>query len=122
MKKAEETTENKKAKQKEKVKKMIHENDEKKEKVNKVKKDTSEVGTETKTETETEPEKKQDAEKEKVMEIIQKAKKSGKITYGELASELDEVNPEQIDKVFDAFETLGVNILKHDDEEPDFED
>ena len=122
MKKAEETTENKKAKQKEKVKKMIHENDEKKEKVNKVKKATSEVGTETKTETETEPEKKQDAEKEKVMEIIQKAKKSGKITYGELASELDEVNPEQIDKVFDAFETLGVNILKDDDEEPDFED
>ena len=120
MKKAEETTENKKAKQKEKVKKMIHENDEKKEKVNKVKKATSEVGTETKTETE--PEKKQDAEKEKVMEIIQKAKKSGKITYGELASELDEVNPEQIDKVFDAFETLGVNILKDDDEEPDFED
>ena len=122
MKKAEETTENKKAKQKEKVKKMIHENDEIKEKVNKVKKATSEVGTETKTETETEPEKKQDAEKEKVMEIIQKAKKSGKITYGELASELDEVNPEQIDKVFDAFETLGVNILKDDDEEPDFED
>ena len=122
MKKAEETTENKKAKQKEKVKKMIHENDEKKEKVNKVKKATSEVGTETKTETEPEPEKKQDAEKEKVMEIIQKAKKSGKITYGELASELDEVNPEQIDKVFDAFETLGVNILKDDDEEPDFED
>ena len=122
MKKAEETTENKKAKQKEKVKKMIHENDEKKGKVNKVKKATSEVGTETKTETETEPEKKQDAEKEKVMEIIQKAKKSGKITYGELASELDEVNPEQIDKVFDAFETLGVNILKDDDEEPDFED
>ena len=122
MKKAEETTENKKAKQKEKVKKMIHENDEKKEKVNKVKKATSEVGTETKTETETEPEKKQDAEKEKVMEIIQKAKKSGKITYGELASELDEVNPEQIDKFFDAFETLGVNILKDDDEEPDFED
>ena len=122
MKKAEETTENKKAKQKEKVKKMIHENDEKKEKVNKVKKATSEVGTETKTETETEPEKKQDAEKEKVMEIIQKAKKTGKITYGELASELDEVNPEQIDKVFDAFETLGVNILKDDDEEPDFED
>ena len=122
MKKAEETTENKKAKQKEKVKKMIQKKKKKKEKVNKVKKATSEVGTETKTETETEPEKKQDAEKEKVMEIIQKAKKSGKITYGELASELDEVNPEQIDKVFDAFETLGVNILKDDDEEPDFED
>ena len=71
-----------------------------------------------------EPEKKADdsKEKEKVMEIIQKAKKSGKITYGELASELDEANPEQIDKVFDAFESLGVDILKDDDEEPNFED
>ena len=70
------------------------------------------------------PEKKADdsKEKEKVMEIIQKAKKSGKITYGELASELDEANPEQIDKVFDAFESLGVDILKDDDEEPNFED
>ena len=71
-----------------------------------------------------EPEKTADdsKEKEKVMEIIQKAKKSGKITYGELASELDEANPEQIDKVFDAFESLGVDILKDDDEEPNFED
>lgn len=61
-------------------------------------------------------------EKEKVMEIIQKAKKSGKITYGELASELEETNPEQLEKVFDAFESLGVDLLKDDDEEPNFED
>ncbi len=71
-----------------------------------------------------EPEKKADdsKEKEKVMEIIQKAKKSGKITYGELASELEETNPEQLEKVFDAFESLGVDLLKDDDEEPNFED
>ena len=64
------------------------------------------------------------SEKDKVRDIVQKAKQKGKITYGELASELDEVNPEQMDKVFDAFEELGVDILKDDDAdmEPDIED
>ena len=63
-----------------------------------------------------------DEEKNKVKEIIEKAKSKGKITYGELASQLDEANPEQIDKVFDAFEDLGVDILQEDFEEPDVED
>lgn len=58
--------------------------------------------------------------KEKIMEIIKKAKKDGKITYGELASQLDNANPDQIEEVFDAFENLGINVLKDDmDEEPD---
>ena len=37
---------------------------------------------------------------------------------------MENTNPEQIDKVFDAFEDLGVNILKDDDMdiEPDVED
>ena len=60
--------------------------------------------------------------KDKVKKIIEKAKSNGKITYGELASELDEENPEQIDKVFDAFEELGVDLLKDDFDEPDIED
>ena len=62
---------------------------------------------------------------EKLKNIIKKAKEKGKITYGELASELDEANTEQIDKVFDAFEDMGVNVLKDDDldlEEPDIEE
>ena len=60
---------------------------------------------------------------EKVSKILKKAKEKGKITYGDLASELDDVNPDQIDKVFDAFEELGVNLLNDDlDEEPDLED
>ena len=60
----------------------------------------------------------------KVKNILEKARTKGKITYGELASELDDVNPEQIDKVFDAFEELGVDILKDelDEDEPDLED
>lgn len=61
---------------------------------------------------------------EKVKKILKKAKEKGKITYGDLASELDDVNPDQIDKVFDAFEELGVDLLQDDEteEEPDIED
>ena len=59
----------------------------------------------------------------KVKDIVQKAKAKGKITYGELATELGDINPEQIDKVFDAFEEMGVDVLKDDfDEEPDVEE
>ena len=64
-----------------------------------------------------------DKNKEKIMEIIKKAKKDGKITYGELASQLDNSNPDQIEEVFDAFENLGINVLKDDmDEEPNPDD
>ena len=62
---------------------------------------------------------------EKLNNIIKKAKEKGKITYGELSSELDDANTEQIDKVFDAFEDMGVSVLKEDDldlEEPDIDE
>ena len=60
---------------------------------------------------------------DKVNNILKKAKEQGSITYGDLAKELDDVNPEQIDKVFDAFEALGVNLSDDlDDEETDIED
>jgi len=55
----------------------------------------------------------------KVKKIIERAKESGKITYGELASELEGTNADEIDKVFDAFEDLGVDLLN---EEPNVED
>ena len=59
----------------------------------------------------------------KVEKIIKKAKENGKITYGELATELNDINPDQIDKVFDEFEKLGVDLLKDEfEEEPDEED
>lgn len=57
----------------------------------------------------------------KVEEIFQKAKEKGQITYGELASELEDISPEEIDKVFDVFEKFGVDVLKDDLEEPDLE-
>ncbi len=60
---------------------------------------------------------------EKVQEIVKKAKTKGKITYEELAKELENTNPDQIDKVFDAFEEMGVNILNDDfEDEPDIDD
>ena len=61
---------------------------------------------------------------DKVKIIIEKAKKQGKITYGELATELDTSNTDEIEKVFDAFEELNMDIIKDDfdDEEPDLED
>ena len=65
-----------------------------------------------------------DSEKEQIQKIVSNAKAKGKITYGELAAELGEANPEQIDKVFEAFEEIGVNVLKDDDDllEPDLDD
>lgn len=62
-------------------------------------------------------------EDEKVKNILEKAKKQGKITYGEIASELDDANPDQIEKVFDAFEELNLDLKEDmDEEEPDLED
>ncbi len=95
----------------EKVRKKAHE---KAEKVEQAKKEKHEE----------ESEETKKLREEKVNNILKKAKEKGKITYGDLASELDDVNPDQIDKVFDAFEELGVNLLQDDDmdEEPDIED
>ena len=60
---------------------------------------------------------------EKVEKIIKKAKEKGKITYGELATELDDATPNQMEKVFDAMEKMGVDLLSDDfDQEPDEED
>ena len=61
--------------------------------------------------------------KDEVKDIVEKAK-DGKMTYAELATKLDNINPEQIDEVFDQFEEMGVDILKDDfeEEEPDLED
>jgi len=63
-------------------------------------------------------------EKDKIQKIVNSAKAKGKITYGELAAELGDANSEQIDKVFEAFEQMGVNVLKDDEDllEPDIDD
>ena len=68
------------------------------------------------------PENTESQEMDKVKDIVKKAKENGKITYGELAKELENTNPDQIDKVFDAFEEMGVSLNDDLDEEPDIED
>ena len=67
-------------------------------------------------------EEKKELDKEKVKNIIKKAQKNGKITYAELATQLGDINPEQIEEVFDEFENIGVNVFSEELEEPDFED
>ena len=60
--------------------------------------------------------------KDEVKDIVEKAKDGG-MTYAELATKLDSINPDQIDKVFDKFEEMGVDILNDEfDDEPDIED
>ncbi len=60
--------------------------------------------------------------KERIENILRKAKESGKITYGELANELENTNPDQIEEVFDAFEGLGVDMLPEGELEPNLDD
>ena len=99
--------------------------EEEKVKMGRAKKDNEEIIEELKTSNKKVKESKQeiteDANK-KVQDILKKAKEKGQITYGELASQLGDINPEQIDKVFDVFEELGVDVLKDELEEPDIED
>ena len=62
-------------------------------------------------------------EKEKINDIVEEAKQKGNMTYGDLATKLNNVNPENIDAVFDEFEKGGIDLLPDDfDEEPDIED
>ncbi len=100
-------------------------------KVDKVKKEEEtkieekeEVKTDEETKIEEKKEVKTDEEikNEKVNKILKKAKEQGKITYGDLAKELDDANPDQIDKVFDAFEEMGVSLNDDLDEEPNIDD
>ena len=108
-----------------------NEQEEKLEKMEKARKETKKRASEKIEEEESEENKEQKEEtneddkikEDKVNSILKKAKEKGQITYGDLATELDDVNPDQIDKVFDAFEELGVDLLSDDmDEEPDIED
>ena len=93
--------------------KKVKEEPKKEENTEKIKENVQEENTEETT-----------TEKDKVNKILTKAKEKGSITYGELASELEDVNPEEIDKVFDAFEESGVDLLKDDfdDVEPDIDE
>lgn len=65
----------------------------------------------------------EDKTKEKVEKILKKAKENGKLTYGELATELSDTNQDQMEEVFDAIEKMGMDVLKDDfEDEPNEED
>ena len=88
-----------------------------------------EVAVQNESEVETKKEESQDSQdldektQEKLDKILKKAKEKGKLTYGELATELDDANPAQMEKVFDAMEKIGVDLLNDDfDDEPSEED
>ncbi len=115
----------KKEESKEDVKQLNKETDIKKTK--KTKKEVEEFETNIDNETENEiveEDEEKGSSEDKVKNIIEKAKKQGKITYGELATELDTSSTDEIEKVFDAFEELNMDIIKDDfdDQEPDLED
>ena len=124
--------ENVKKENAEKVKKeKKEEKKEKVEKVEKAEKTTKKAKTENRKEVEKNieseninknEEQDEQVKNEKVNKILEKAKAKGKITYGDLAKELDDANAEQIDKVFDAFEKMGVSLNDDLDEEPDIDD
>jgi len=58
----------------------------------------------------------------KIDKIIEEAKAKGKVTYDELSKQLDDASVDQIDKMLDTFEDMGVDILPDDLDEPDVED
>lgn len=51
--------------------------------------------------------------KEAITELINKGKKTGMLTYNEIMDSLEEIdlNPDQIEKVYDAFEDMGIEIV-----------
>ena len=63
-------------------------------------------------------------EADKIEKIVEQAKKQGGMTYGELAVQIGNASPAQIEVLLEKFEKLGINIDKDDidEEEPDLED
>jgi RNA polymerase primary sigma factor len=60
--------------------------------------------------------------KARVKKLMQKAQAKGTITYKEIMDELEEIeiSPEQIEKIYDTFEKIGITVVDEmDDFEPD---
>ena len=66
-------------------------------------------------------------EDEKLDKLIKKAKKNGKITYGDLADQLGDISTEEMEKALAAIEKNGISLsndadVEFGDEEPNLED
>ena len=66
------------------------------------------------------------SENDKIARIILKAKKTGNVTYGDIAEQLGDATPEKMEKAFAEIEKNGIKIVNDDDSlddlEPDSED
>ena len=51
--------------------------------------------------------------REAINELINKGRKTGMLTYNEIMDSLEDIdlNPEQIEKVYDTFEDMGIEIV-----------
>ena len=123
--------EEKKVNKKQEVSKKQEDGDEsKKEKKSKNQEEKKiEIVEEVKEESKNEPKEIKDAEiiveDEKIAKLITKAKKSGRLTYGDLAQSLGNATSEDMEKAFAALEANGINVLSEDDldeVEPDSDD
>ena len=79
-----------------------------------IKEDTSEEVKEESQKENKEENKSASEEDEKISKIVEKAKKQGGMTYGELAVEVGNASPAQIEVILEKFEKLGINIDKDD--------
>lgn len=63
-----------------------------------------------------------EVKKQVIKELIERGRSRGILTYKEIMDSLEEIelDPEQIEKVYETLENLGIDIVG--DEEPDFED
>ena len=62
---------------------------------------------------------------EKLAKLINKAKKNGKVTYGDIAQQLGNATPEEMEQAFAALENNGISVSGDDDLdeiEPDSDD
>ena len=66
-----------------------------------------------------------DEKKQALQELVALGKKNGELTYGDISSKLEaiDMDPEQIDRVYDFLEKQGIEIIGNIDEElPELED
>lgn len=59
-----------------------------------------------------------------VKRLIDKGKKSGSLTYKEIMDELDEIelNPEQIEKIYEVLESMGIEVISEIEQEDEEEE
>ncbi|NMA94884.1 MAG: RNA polymerase sigma factor RpoD [Clostridiales bacterium] len=67
--------------------------------------------------------KNQELEKAKIKELIEKGKQKGVLTYKEIMDTLEEVDlePDQIEKIYEALESLDIDVLEEQEEDEEEE-